>query len=120
MRSVEVSRTNSSNSADSENSDPIRPALLKTDSTSSSSLGTLERKSRMIGARYRTDSETTDEQCIPESISEAHDSAVDDVDDSDIADDRDTDNDKSPNCDFSVNVPPLPINLVFSSRFEMN
>ena len=37
-------------SADSESSEaPIRPALLKTDSTSSSSLGTLERKHRMIG-----------------------------------------------------------------------
>ena len=56
-----------------------------------------------IGARYRTDSETTDEQCIPESISEAHDSPVDDddiVDDSDIAeDDHDTTDDKSPNHD---------------------
>ena len=52
-------------------------------------------------------------QCIPESISEAHDSAVDDlVDDSDIAEDNDeTDNDKSPNCDIMVNVPSLPINL---------
>ena len=104
----------------------------------------------MIGARYRTDSETTDEQvnsyrysysvfstniqywqnqtqqfddffsnsvlnfqCIPESISEVHDSAVDDlVDDSDIAEDDDeTDNDKSPNCNIIVNVPSLPINL---------
>merc|ERR1719491_1865853 len=74
----------------------------------------------MIGARYRTDSETTDEQCIPESISEAHDSAVDDlVDDSDIAEDDDeTDNDKSPNCDMMVNVPSLPINLEVQSSTE--
>ena len=32
-------------------------------------------------SRYRTDSETTDEQCIPESISEAHDSAIDSTED---------------------------------------
>ena len=66
-------------SADSESSDPIqRPMLLKMDSTSSSSMGTMERRRRLFAARYRTDSETTDEQCIPESISEAGqcDSAV--------------------------------------------
>ena len=39
-------------SADSENSDPIRPPLLKADSTSSSSIGTLERRSR----KYKTNS----------------------------------------------------------------
>ena len=65
----------------------------------------------VLNFKFSIFSETTDEQCIPESISEAHDSAVDDVDDSDIAEDQDTDNDKSPNCDISVNVPPLPINL---------
>jgi len=30
---------------------------------------------------YRTDSETTDDQCIPESTSEPHDSALDSMDD---------------------------------------
>ena len=34
-----------------------------------------------MASRYRTDSETTDEQCIPESISEAHDSAIDSTED---------------------------------------
>lgn len=95
-------------SADSESSDPIqRPLLLKTDSTSSSSMGTMERRRRLIAARYRTDSETTDEQCIPESISETHDSAVESAED--IEED-----DKSPNCEA---VPPA-INLEVQSSTE--
>ena len=63
-----------------------RPVLMKMDSTSSSSLCTIERKQRLIAARYRTDSETTDEQCIPESISEAHDSAVESAEELDNED----------------------------------
>ena len=35
---------------------------------------------------FRTDSETTDDQCIPESISEIHDSAIDSTEDNDEED----------------------------------
>ena len=42
--------------------------------------GAAERR-LLMASRYRTDSETTDEQCIPESISEAHDSAIDSTED---------------------------------------
>ena len=49
----------------------------------------------MLALRYRTDSETTDEQCIPESISETHDSAVESAED--IIDEEEDDEDKSPN-----------------------
>ena len=89
-------------SADSESSDPIRPQLIKMDSTSSSSLGPIERKQRLIAARYRTDSETTDEQCIPESISEAHDSAVESAEE-DIIEDVDDHDDHIHNTHFLGN-----------------
>lgn len=96
-------------SADSESSDPIqRPLLLKTDSTSSSSMGTMERRRRLIAARYRTDSETTDEQCIPESISETHDSAVESAED--IEED-----DKSPNCEV---VPAINLEVQSSTESD--
>ena len=72
-------------------------------------------------SRYRTDSETTDEQCIPESISEAHDSAIDSTEDiveeeaieSDIEmelDDMETDKGQS--------IPPLTLEVQSSTESD--
>lgn len=65
-----------------------------------------------MAARYRTDSETTDEQCIPESV---HDSAIDSTEDIVEEYDDDEDNDVSPNCDV---VPQIVTNLEVQSSTE--
>ena len=118
---VFIRRPNSllkSPSADSESSDPIKPLMiLKTDSTSSSGIHD-HRRQRLMALRYRTDSETTDEQCIPDSISEVHDSAMDSAED--IIEDNHEYDDKSPNCDM-VQSPAVThpcINLEVQSSTE--
>ena len=65
-------------SMDSESSDPIM--IVHPPSRFSKTSSGAERR-LLMASRYRTDSETTDEQCIPESISEAHDSAIDSTED---------------------------------------
>ena len=67
-------------SMDSESSDPIMIVHPHPPSRFSKTSSGAERR-LLMASRYRTDSETTDEQCIPESISEAHDSAIDSTED---------------------------------------
>ena len=91
-------------SADSESSDPIKvhPALSNAE----------RRRQVMLALRYRTDSETTDEQCIPESISETHDSAVESAED--IIDEEE-DEDKSPNTEA---VPQINLEIQSSTESD--
>ena len=71
--------------------------------------------------RYRTDSDTTDDQCIPESLSEepGHDSALDtteDIDEEDVAEEEEL-NDVSPNID-GPKVPQLCLSEAGQSSTE--
>jgi hypothetical protein len=71
--------------------------------------------------RYRTDSETTDDQCIPESLSEepGHDSALDtteDIDEEDVDEEEDL-NDASPNID-GPKLPQLCLSEAAQSSTE--
>ena len=92
-------------SADSESSDPIK--------VNHPSLNSAERRRQvMLALRYRTDSETTDEQCIPESISEAHDSALESAED--IIDEEE-DEDKSPNTE---GVPQINLEVQSSTESD--
>ena len=86
---------------------------------------TSDRNSRRLflasAFRYRTDSETTDDQCIPESLSEepGHDSAHDtteDIDEEDVEDEEDL-NDASPNID-GPRVPQLQLSEAVHSSTE--
>ena len=72
--------------------------------------------------RYRTDSETTDDQCIPESLSEepGHDSALDtteDIDEEEVVEEEEDLNDASPNID-GPKVPQLSFTDVAQSSTE--
>jgi hypothetical protein len=91
-------------SVDSESSDPINPSYQHPPRppkmASVMMASTVVERRQLMAARYRTDSETTDEQCIPESISETHDSAIDSFED--IVDDDEED--VSPNCDVMPQI----------------
>ena len=70
--------------------------------------------------RYRTDSDTTDDQCIPESLSEGpgHDSALDTTEDIDEEDVEEEElNDASPNID-GPKVPQLYLSEAVQSSTE--
>ncbi len=126
MGPVVIRRPNNllkSPSVDSESSDPVNANYGK------AFLG--HHKAPLMAARYRTDSETTDEHCIPESISEAHDSAIDsteDIEEEDetavteaveaavvVEEEEEEEVDVSPNCDI---VPQIMTTLEVQSSTE--